>query len=79
MYEDDYGDIVPHAKEFENEPSPMTYDTYIGAEVVLPKGNDLVSGTVKSRVKDFEGQPIGKADMNPIMDARVNNVEFSDG
>ena len=27
----------------------------------MPKGNDMVSGTVKSRVKDFEGQPIGKA------------------
>ena len=24
----------------------------------------MVSGTVMSRVKDFEGQPIGKADKN---------------
>ena len=39
----------------------------------------MVSGTVKSRVKDFEGQPIGKADKNPILDTRVYNVEFSDG
>ena len=39
----------------------------------------MISGTVKSRIKDFEGQPIGKADKNPILDTRVNNVEFSDG
>ena len=39
----------------------------------------MVYGTVKSRVKDFEGQPIGKADKNPILDTRVYNVEFSDG
>ena len=62
LYEDDDGNGVPHAKEYEDEPTPFTYDTYIGAKVVLPKGNDIVSGTVKSGVKDFEGQPIGKAD-----------------
>ena len=31
---------------------------------------------VKSQ--DFEGQPIGKADKNPILDTRVYCVEFSD-
>ena len=79
MYDDDDGNGVPHTKECKDEPSPITYDTYIGAEVVLPKGNGMVSGTVKSRVKDFEGLPIGKADKNPILDTRVYNVEFSDG
>ena len=79
LYEDDDGDHVPRARECQDEPTPITYDTYIGAEVVLPTGNDMVSGTVKSRVKDFEGQPIGKADKNPILDTRVYNVEFSDG
>ena len=79
MYEDDDGDGVPRARECEDGPTPITYDTYIGAEVVLPKGNDMVSRTVKSRVKDFEGQPIGKADKNPILDTRVHNVEFSYG
>ena len=79
LYEDDDGDGVPHTREYEDELTPITYDTYIGAEVVLPKGNDMVCGTVKSSVKDIEGQPIGKADKNPILDTRVYNVEFSDG
>ena len=39
----------------------------------------MVCGTVMSRVRDVEGQPIGKADMNPILETRVYNDEFSDG
>ena len=79
LYEDDDGGRIVHAKEFVDEPTPITYDTYIGAEVVLPKGNDMASGTVKPRVKDLERQHIGKADKNPILDTRVFNVKFSDG
>ena len=74
FYEDDDGDGISHGKECNDEPTPITYATYIGAEVVLPKGNDIVSGTVMSRVKEFEGQPIGKADKNPILDIRVYNI-----
>ena len=79
LYEDDDGDGISHSKECNDEPTHITNDTCIGAEVVFPKGNDMVSGTVMSRVKDFEGEPIGKADKNPILDTRVYNVEFSDG
>ena len=79
LYENDDVNGVPHAMEFEDEPTPITYDTYIGAEVFQRKGNDMVSGTAKSRVKHFEGQTIGKAHKNPILDNRVYNVEFSDG
>ena len=79
LYEDDDGDRISHAMECNDEPTTITYDAYIGAEVVIPKGNDMVSGTVMSRVKDFERQPIGKADKNPILDTRVYNVEFSYG
>ena len=39
----------------------------------------MVSGAVKSIVKDFEEQPIGKADKNAILNTRAYNVEFSDG
>ena len=60
LYEDDEGDGIPHAKECDDEPTPITYDTYIGAEVVLPKGNDMVSGTVMSRVNDLRDSPMGK-------------------
>ena len=37
LYEDDDGDGVPHAKECKDEPTPITYDTSIGAEVIFAK------------------------------------------
>ena len=46
LYEDDDGDGISHIEECDDEPTPITYDTYIGAEVVLPNRNDMVSGTV---------------------------------
>ena len=79
LYEYDDRDGISHARECNDEPTPITYATYICAEVVLPKGNNLASGTVKPKVKDCEGQPIGKADKSPILDTKVYNVEFSDG
>ena len=79
LYEDDGEDGIFHAKEYDDELTPITYDTYIGAEVVLPKGNNMVSGNVMSRVKDSEGYSIGKADKNPILNTSIYNDEFSCG
>ena len=39
----------------------------------------MVSGIVKSRVKDHKGDPIGVANRNPILDTRVYEVEFTNG
>ena len=43
------------------------------------RGDEMVSGTMKSQVKDHEGDPIGIANCNPILDTRVYEVEFTDG
>ena len=34
---------------------------------------------MKSQVKDHEGDPIGVANWNHILDTRVYEVEFTDG
>ena len=34
LYEDDDGDGISYAKECDDEPTPITYDTCIGVEVV---------------------------------------------
>ena len=39
----------------------------------------MVSGSVKSQVKDHEGDPIGVTNQNPILDTRDYEVEFTDG
>ena len=54
-------------------------DQYVGAEVQLPKGDDMVSGTVRRRKRDRDGNPQGTGNQNPILDTRTYEVEFPDG
>ena len=79
MYEDDDDGVIDHVKEAEEEPTPISFDNYIGGEVTRLGGDEMVLGTVKSQVKDHEGDPIGVANQNPILDTRVYKVEFTDG
>ena len=71
--------MIGHAKEAEEEPTTISFDNYIGTDVTLPRGDEMVSGTMKSQVKDHEGDPIGIANQNPILDTRVYEVEFTYG
>ena len=63
----------------EEEPISELADNYIGAEVLLPIGDKMVSGSVRRRKRDREGSVFGKANINPILDTRVYEVEFPDG
>jgi hypothetical protein len=56
-----------------------TFDKYISAQVLLPKGDSFQSGRVKTRKRDFDGNPVGVANANPLLDTRVNEVEFAGG
>ena len=55
------------------------FDQYIGAEVLLPKGNSSTTGRVKQRKRDADGNLTGKSNANPILDTRTYEVEFPDG
>jgi hypothetical protein len=55
------------------------YDTYIGAELVLQKGDAVTAATVKRRKLDEFGNATGKANTNPILDTRQYILEFADG
>ena len=55
-------------------------DEYIGAEIVVPGKDALpVLGKVKKRKRDFQGNPIGEYNPNPILDSRIYELEFPDG
>ncbi|MGH7974682.1 MAG: reverse transcriptase domain-containing protein, partial [bacterium] len=66
---------MPKADDFDTE----AYDKYISAQVLLPKGDGLVSCRVLNRKRDHDGHPVGQHNSNPILDSRVYNVEFPDG
>ena len=68
-------DQMPEADEWE----PETYDQYISAQVILPKEDGEMIGTVTARKKDLHGNPLGISNKNPILDTRIYEVTFPDG
>jgi len=65
----------PDLDEFDEE----TLDKLLSAEVVLSKGDLQYVGKVINRKRDLDGNPIGRANTNPILDTRIYEVEFPDG
>ena len=64
------------------EPTPDTIgDTYLSAELAIPRhGYEYPQyAKVIKRRKDQEGNPVGVANNNPILDTREYVVEFMDG
>lgn len=56
-----------------------TLDSLLSAEVLLPKGDFQFIAKVVKRKRDDDGNPVGRAHSNPILDTRVYEVEFPDG
>ena len=73
-----YGDKdLPEADEFTPE---IADDSYLNMEIALPRDGDGPEfARVKKRMRDNDGNPIGVANENPILDTRMFEVEFLDG
>ncbi len=77
---DVYEPYEPEAEKPETADfTPESYDTLISAKLLLPKGDVLVPAQVIGHKHDSQGNPIGLAHSNPIMDSRVYGIPFSDG
>jgi hypothetical protein len=68
-------EAMPEADDWD----PESFDKYIAAEVIIPKGDQLLLEKVTQRKHDLDGNPIGKGNSNPIFDTRIYQVEFPDG
>ena len=66
---------MPEADEYDHD----AFDKYLSTEVILPTVDHMLRGRVKSRKRDANGNPVGRANSNPILDTRLYNVEFPDG
>jgi hypothetical protein len=66
---------MPKVDGFDQE----TYDAYVLAQVQLPKRDDMAIGTIVKRKRDHDGNPVGRHDVNAILDTRIYEVEFPDG
>lgn len=54
-------------------------DPFDGAEIILPHGDKDEIAKVLGRKRDSEGNFIGRAHSNPILDSRVFTTRFPDG
>jgi hypothetical protein len=54
-------------------------DLCLKAEVTLPIAGEMKTGIVERRKRDRDGNLIGKANHDPILDTRLYTVEFPDG
>jgi hypothetical protein len=54
-------------------------DNYLSAEIMLPLGGTMVKGRIAAHKRDRDGNPIGLANSNPILDTRSYIVHFDDG
>jgi hypothetical protein len=77
---DIYEPMEPEASKPEiGDYTPEAYDALIAAELMLPKGDILTSAKVVARKRDADGNPIGIANQNPILDTLIYEVQFPDG
>ncbi len=65
--------------DLDEEVTPEAGDEYVHALVMLPCGSQMMSGTVRARKRDLDGNPIGCRSDNPILDTRLYDIEFPDG
>jgi hypothetical protein len=54
-------------------------DNYLVAELMLPKDGVLVKGRITAPKRDRDGNPVGCANDNPILDTRSYIIDFDDG
>ena len=70
---------LPHADDASGV--EVSSDQYVGMELALSRGGEgeVLHAKVKKRVRDDEGNPVGRANNNPLLDSRKYEVEYIDG
>ena len=77
-YEDESGegiDLVPDRDEQQHE----YYDRYLNAEVMLARGDKMLTGKRTGRKREADGSMKGTGHAVPMLDTRKHVVEFPDG
>ncbi len=64
-YDNDY-DLDPDNGDL--EVTPEVGDNYLNAEISVPRGGTLSKGHVTAQKRDKDGNPVGLANANPILD-----------
>ena len=73
---DDEPTDFQYALDDQEEYTPETFDGYLTASVMLPRGGKVLKAQVVARKRDSNGNSVGHANSNPILDTRECEVEF---
>jgi hypothetical protein len=76
FYDDDH-DLDPDNGDL--EATPEMGDNYLNTEISVPRGGTLVKVRINSRKRDKDGNPIGLAYANPILNTREYTFTFDNG
>ena len=81
---DPYEDEIQNKQSFTQltekcKPMPDVRYYYIGAKILLPRGDQIVRGNVLARSQYANGNVTGRSHTNPILDTRMYQVEFTGG
>jgi hypothetical protein len=76
FYDDDH-DLDPDHGNL--EVTPEMGDNYLNAEIAVPRGGTLVKGHITSWKRDKNGNPVGLANINPILDTHEYTFTFDNG
>ena len=81
MYDNDDGiEVTPDELTEDLEPTPdFSTDVYLNSPIVLPREENMDRGEVVSWKQDVYGKPIGRENVNPILDSRWYEVDFDNG
>ena len=77
----DNGNSPEATADYNDEGDVDCYDKFIGAKIRLTEDADHGGNlaTVKRRVTDQDGKPVGTSHKNPLLDTRLYEVELADG
>jgi hypothetical protein len=76
FYDDDH-DLEPNHDDL--EVTPEMGDNYLNAKIFVPQGGTLSKGRVTSQKWDKDSNPVGLANVNPILDTREYMFTFNNG
>jgi hypothetical protein len=76
FYDDDHDLDLDHG---DLEVTPEMGDSYLNAEISVLRGGTLSKGHVNAQKWDKDGNPIGLANANPILNTREYMFTFNDG
>ena len=81
--------VLPREFEVTGIENTPQYDPYedktqkgdhnIGAEILLPRGDEMARGHVVAQSHNTSGNIIGRVYVKPILNTRIHQVEFAGG